>query len=382
MKYDDTICCCALNRIFGFKPMIALALIEELGSPSAIFELEKKELDRILGPFIPQKELISDRMYDIAADEIYNFKNNTSFIPWCSPVYPKLLKECQDAPLGLYIKSTSPADSVFTNRQFISIVGTRDISEYGKEWCSKTVDAISRTGNTPTIVSGLALGTDITAHKKALEQGLPTIAVMATGIDSVYPHRHIGTAEEIVQTPGSALITDYPPGTAPLQINFLRRNRIIAGLSGTTILIESKSKGGGMLTARLAFSYSRDVYALPGRADDIRSAGCNILLREKTAEPLISEENLISSLGMKYIPGQSAPDSEQIINSIYSGKSDRIENLTKLLRSVRRHRGIDIEELAEENGLEYKEALENISILEADGFINRDLMQRCYIRRK
>ena len=382
MKYDDTICCCALNRIFGFKPMIALALIEELGSPSAIFELKKKELDRILGPFIPQKELISDRMYDIAADEIYNFKNNTSFIPWCSPVYPKLLKECQDAPLGLYIKSTSPADGVFTDRQFISIVGTRDISEYGKEWCSKTVDAISRTGNTPTIVSGLALGTDITAHKKALEQGLPTIAVMATGIDSVYPHRHIETAEEIVQTPGSALITDYPPGTAPLQINFLRRNRIIAGLSGTTILIESKSKGGGMLTARLAFSYSRDVYALPGRADDIRSAGCNILLREKTAEPLISEENLISSLGMKYIPGQSASDSEQIINSIYSGKSDRIENLTKLLRSVRRHRGIDIEELAEENGLEYKEALENISILEADGFINIDLMQRCFIRRK
>ena len=382
MEYDDTISCCALNKIFGFKPMIALAMIEELGSPSAVFSLEKKELDRILGPFIPQKELINDKTYCLAAEELGNFKNGTYFIPWSSPVYPELLKECQDAPLGLYVRSNCPPETIFTGRQFISIVGTRDISDYGKEWCSKTVCALARTGCNPTIVSGLAIGTDITAHREAMERGLPTIAVMATGIDAVYPHRHTGDTEKIISTPGSALITDYPPGTAPLRVNFLRRNRIIAGISESTIIIESKSKGGGMLTARLAFSYSRDVYALPGRAGDIRSAGCSILLREKTAEPLISEENLIRSLGMKYIAEDHTADSEQIIYSRYKGKTDRIEILTKILRSVRRHKGIDIEELAEEHGLAYKEALENIAMLEADGFIKTDLMQRCYIRTK
>lgn len=383
MKYDDTISCCALNRIFGFKPMIALAMIEELGSPSAVFELSRQELDNLLGPFSPQKELINDRAYYLAAEEIENFKGkNTYFVPWCSPYYPDLLKECRDAPIGLYVKSISSPETLFNNKNHIAVVGTRDVSEYGKEWSRKIIECLSRTGLEPAIVSGLAIGTDIVAHTKALDSGLPTIAVMATGIDSVYPYRHTAIAERIAMTPRCALITDYPPGTAPLRINFLRRNRIIAGMSKSTILIESKTKGGGMLTARLAFSYSRDVYALPGRADDIRSAGCNILLREQVAEPVISEENLIKSLGMKYIAKSEKEDPEKHVALKFRSDSRKTEILTTILRTVRSHRGIDIGELAEKTGFQYKDVLENTALLEADGFIITDLMQRCFIRTK
>ena len=124
------------------------------------------------------------------------------------------------------------------------------------------------------IVSGLALGVDITAHAAALEGGLPTVGVSPVGIDDVYPRRHVPFVERMCATPGCALVTDYPPGTFPAAFSFIRRNRIIAGLAGSTVLIESRIKGGGMITARLAAGYGRDVFAVPGRIDDIRSQGC------------------------------------------------------------------------------------------------------------
>ena len=226
-------------------------------------------------------------------------KIGISFSAWNSASYPPLLKECADAPVGLYIRSVTPARELWNPSGNIAVVGTRDLSPYGKEWCEKAVTAIASGNEKPSIISGLALGTDICAHRTALDNGLPTIGVMATGPETVYPYRHKEFAERLWQTPGCALVTDYPPGTAPLAIHFLRRNRIIAGLADATILIESKSRGGGMTTSRLAFSYSRDVYALPGRADDVRSQGCNRLIREKIAEPLISIEDLIGSLGLE-----------------------------------------------------------------------------------
>ena len=234
------------------------------------------------------------------------------------------------------------------------------------------------------IVSGLALGTDICAHKAAVEAGLPTIAVMATGPENVYPYRHRGFAEELYQIPGCALITDYPPGTAPLAIHFLRRNRIIAGLSDATVLIESKIKGGGMTTARLAFSYDRDVFALPGRVDDVRSQGCNTLIRSKIAEPLTSIQDFLNSLGMEgTAPGSPTSDMD-ILTSTYrlSSSADRINQMADLLKIIRQRRGISIEELADYSGLGYARTVELTSILETDGFISTDLLQRCSISMK
>ena len=274
---EEKSCLCALNRIFGFKPKIGLALISHLGNASEAFKLGQDDLDRLLGPYSQYSRQISRQAVEEAAEELTKMEEaGIGFVGWTEDEYPGLLHECEDAPIGLYVRSATPMTDLWKPRKRIAVVGTRNLTPYGKEWCGTIVAGMASTKERPVIVSGLALGTDICAHKAAIENGLPTIAVMATGPESVYPYRHKEFAERIAGTPGCALITDYPPGTAPLAIHFLRRNRIIAGLSDALILVESKIKGGGMMTSRLAFSYNREVYALPGRVDDICKK-CNYL---------------------------------------------------------------------------------------------------------
>ena len=379
-NFEEKACLCALSKIFGFKPKIALALIEHLGGAREVFKTGRQELEMLLGPHSQYTDIIRKSAVYEAADELERYeKLDISFIGWTEEHYPSLLKECPDAPVGLYIRSRTHPSQLWPERK-IAIVGTRDVSPYGKEWCSKCVYALASSEEKPLIISGLALGVDICAHKTAVEAGLPTIAVMATGPESIYPYRHRGFAEELCQMPGCALVTDYPPGTAPLAVHFLRRNRIIAGLSDTTVLIESKIKGGGMMTARLAFSYDRDVYALPGRVDDIRSQGCNMLIRSKIAEPLTSIPEFMDNIGMKGGQEGSVSDLERLCTTYEkTAQADRIDQMARLLKTIRHRRGITIEELAEICSLGYSRTVELISRLETDGFITTDLLQRCSI---
>jgi DNA processing protein len=204
---------------------------------------------------------------------------------------------------------------------------------------------------------------------------------MATGPDEVYPGRHRNFAEELCRTEGSALITDYPPGTAPLAIHFLRRNRIIAGLSEATVLIESKIKGGGMMTARLADSYNRNVFALPGRVDDTRSQGCNHLIRSRIAIPITSVDDFLKELGVKRNRSSSSPDDIPDLESFYKGSlpEDRISQMGRILLSIRKERGITVEEIADRTGLDYHLIVQLVGMLETDAVISRDLLQRCFI---
>lgn len=384
-NFEEKACLCALGKIFGFKPKIALALIGHLGNAREVFNISKKDLELLLGPHSQYTDIIRKAAVYEAADELERYeKLDISFIGWTEEHYPALLKECPDAPVGLYVRSRTHVSKLWTPKKSIAVVGTRDISPYGKEWCAKTVFGLASSSERPAIVSGLALGTDICAHKAALEAGLPTIAVMATGPEDIYPYRHRNFAEDMYKVPGCALITDYPPGTAPLAIHFLRRNRIIAGLSDATVLVESKIKGGGMMTARLAFSYDRDVFALPGRVDDIRSQGCNMLIRSKIAEPLTSIPEFLDSLGMKGEKTAEAVSDMEALTARYNSKisNERLSQMAKLLNFIRRQRGITVEELSQSSGLEYAKTVELTSILELDGFINMDLMQRCCINPK
>lgn len=381
-NFEEKACLCALGKIFGFKPRIALAMIEHLGSAREVFKLGRDSLELLLGPHSQYTDVIRKSVvYEACKElEIYE-KQHIDFVGWTDDFYPALLKECPDAPVGLYVKSKTHVSQLWTPSKSIAIVGTRDVSTYGKEWCTKAVQALAATGEKPLIVSGLALGTDICAHKAAVEYGLPTIAVMATGPESVYPYRHKEFADILYQTPGCALVTDYPPGTAPLAIHFLRRNRIIAGMSEATVLIESKIKGGGMMTARLAFSYSRDVFALPGRVDDIRSQGCNSLIRSKIAEPLTSIPEFLESLNMSTATSQAKISDIDRLSATYTRRipEDKITLMSRLLLTIRQNRGLTIEEIAQLNGLSYPQAAELTSILETDGFIKTDLLQRCCI---
>lgn len=203
--------------------------------------------------------------------------------------YPKALEELPDAPVMLFVRSETDPEELFNSRhicKYKAVVGTRDMSPYGKAATEKIVSEYRRTSPSTVFVSGLAIGIDTTAHKSALAEGFRTIAVLPTGLDTVYPNCNRKLAETIAGTPGCALVSPFAPGTAPEPVNFLLRNRVIAGLCLTTIVVESKAKGGALVTARAAFSYGRKVYAVPGRIEDYRSEGCNALIQEGTAELL------------------------------------------------------------------------------------------------
>ena len=382
-SFEEKACLCALSRIFGFEPKTGLALIERMGCASAVFALDKDGLEELLGPYCRQRFQIRQAAVFEAAGELEALaKTGVEFVGWGQEGYPLLLTECPDPPIGLYIKSVTRPQDLWTRPKNIAVVGTRDISPYGKEWCAKVVGGLAETQQKPLIVSGLALGTDICAHRTAIEQGLPTIAVMPTGADAVYPHRHLAFADQLCHTPGCALITDYPPGTSPLPVNFLRRNRIIAGLSHATVLIESKIQGGGMMTARLAFSYDRDVFALPGRVDDLRSQGCNKMIAEKVAEPLVCVESFIRSIGLdRASASANRADLPSMLASFYRGSvgEDTVREMAALLECIRKNRGSTVEELGVMTGIEYGKTSSLTAMLELDGFISIDLLQRCCI---
>ena len=383
-NFEEKACLCALNRIFGFEPKIGLALISHLGSASEVFSLNGDELTSLLGPHSKHKDRICRRAVDEAAEELTLLSG--SGVRFCGITgrhYPRLLKECEDPPIGLYIKSNTPLSELWQEDR-IAVVGTRDMSSYGREWCARIVSSLASAQAKPAIVSGLALGVDIEAHRTALESGLPTIAVLPTGPDAIYPYRHRAQADRIASSPGSALVTDYPPGTAPLAVHFLRRNRIIAGLSKAVILIESKIKGGGMMTCRLAFSYNRDVYALPGRIDDIRSQGCNELIRQKLAEPIVSTSALAENLGLSFRQKSGQTDCSVLLDRQYAGRmsSEDLAMIKAMVSLVRKNRGITLEEISAAIGCGYSRTAELAGLLEIDDIIITDLLQRCSINPK
>lgn len=377
---------CTLNRIFGYEPVIAHRLIEGLGSAAALFGLDHRSKTDLLGPFSKHLHEITEEALERSSGELTELeRRRCRFLCMTEDGYPQLLKECEDAPVGLYIRADSPDEKIFfQGRPSIAVVGTRDLSMNGRDWCRKIVEAMSRSRNKPAVVSGFALGTDIVAHSTALACGLPTIAVLPTGITSVYPRRHWKWAEQLAATEGCALVTDYPPGTEAIAINFLRRNRIIAGLCSATVLIESKQKGGGLITADFAFNYDRDVFALPGRPDDVRSQGCNMLIKRRVAEAILDPDTLMEELGLGMPSRRSTERLKDEIRSLYEGSMspDEIDFLIAVAGCVKRQRGITQEEIAALMHCPQARVASATGLLEADGILEADLMRGFGIRTK
>lgn len=375
----------ALNSIFGYEPRFSHRIIDALGSAEAVFSLPQEEKRRVFGPYSKYLPLINDTSLEKAETEYRRLcDDGVQVISVFDSAYPALLHECDDAPVALYVRSATDASELFNRAPAISVVGTRDISLYGREWCRRIVRALADSGSRPSVVSGLAIGVDINAHLMALDCGIPTVAVLPVGIDDVYPQRHRDVARRIAAAPGCALVTDYPPGTSAVAFNFLRRNRIIAGLGQATILVESKLKGGGMMTARLASGYGRDVLALPGRMDDLRSQGCNLLIQEKVAEPVPSLEMLAYVLGIGKRCTRRAASLEKALRARYSSSCEEAspEELVATALAVRKYRGISLDELCTALAMDYAKVSALTGILENDGFISIDLLQRCTINSK
>ena len=281
----------ALTFIKKIGPVLAKSMLREFGDAEQIFRLSKSALSKARG--IGEKRLnLAD--FDEAlrrAETELNFieKNRIEVLFHTDPRFPKRLKNCNDSPLLLYYKGNANLNM----QRVISIVGTRNATDYGKQLCKQLVDELQEYNI--LIVSGLALGIDVAAHKECIRAGVPTAGVLGHGHDRLYPSQNRGTAEKMLEN--GALLTEYPSGTNPDRENFPQRNRIVAGMADATVVVEAGLKGGALITAEIANSYNRDVFAFPGRLGDEYSEGCNFLIRNNKAALLTCVADLAYSLG-------------------------------------------------------------------------------------
>lgn len=368
MEWKETAAVFALSNIYSLEPRFPKAIVENLGNARAVFEMDRDSLDSVLGPFNRHSDAIRSKTLEQWADELEkSMPVGWIYITYHDDAFPENLQACEDSPLGFYFSGRSSPGEVFS-RQCISIVGTRDMSSYGSLWCRKLTAALAETEQRPTIVSGLAFGVDITAQISAMENGLPTIAVMATGAGTVYPRQHEFYAAKIAESPFCALLTEYPPGNRVCAMNFLSRNRIIAGLSSATVLVESRLKGGGITTAKIAASYSRDVFAVPGRCDDLRSQGCNMLIHRHVAESVIDCDSFVRDLNFKK-------------SGVMRRGGKLTDRMAELVLAIRKNRDIGAPELAALTGRPLGDILSETVILENDGIIQCDILGRYSIKK-
>lgn len=284
----------ALTRVRGLSQPMALTLYKELGSAKAVFDLlHSKEP---LPPFVSPK-LISilragatDALQRAREEVEFCTKGKIRILALNDDDYPARLKEIPDPPLVLFFLGNANLNAP----RIISIVGTRRISEYGKSICHNFLPDLKRTNPDTLVVSGLAYGVDIHAHRASLESNLPTVGILAHGLDMIYPSLHRQTAQQMLEQGG--LLTEYFSKTVPDKGNFVRRNRIVAGIAEATVVVESADRGGALITANLARDYDRDVFAFPGRLNDQYSAGCNKLIAQQKAALITCAKDMTTAL--------------------------------------------------------------------------------------
>ncbi len=312
----------ALGMIKGVGPRHAGQLICEYPDAEEIFKEKPAFLARIPYVGAALSEGVSSGKPLIRAEKEIEFclRNNITVIGRGDSRYPAAVSECPDAPLALFVKG----GFCLGEEKMISVVGTRHSTTYGAEVTREIIKGLSLSFPGLVVVSGLAYGIDICAHKSALDNGLKTIAVLAHGLDRVYPSDHTREAVKIINN--GALVTEYPSGTGPEKGNFLARNRIIAALSAGTIVVESDRKGGAMATARIAASYNREVMAVPGRVFDKYSRGCNHMIHSNVAVMVTSADEVAEVMGWS----SAKKDIQQTIDF---GLSPEEKKITALLDS-------------------------------------------------
>lgn len=294
-----------LSRQPGLTQAQALSLLRYYGTAEAAFA----DTSPASALWARVKTVSSAAVLDRVQAEIdFCRTHGVRIIPFSSDEYPRLLKgeEVTDAPLNLFYRGSGPLD----RRHILSIVGTRHITEYGKDFIESFIAELARLVPDVLIVSGLAYGVDIHAHRAALAGSLDTVAVLAHGHDRIYPGMHRRTAEEMTRHGG--LLTEYFSGTVPDKGNFVRRNRIVAGVAQATLVVESAEKGGALITANLAAGYGREVMALPGRVGDLYSVGCNRLIRDNKAVLVTSAADVVSALHWQSAPVAAQPRQLQL----------------------------------------------------------------------
>lgn len=321
----------AISLIPNIGDMRAKRLISYCGSAEAVFSEKKTALEKIPGiGEANAKAVLTQKVFERVDQEIkFIEKNKITPLFYLDKEYPKRLTHCEDSPVLLYFKGKANLNS----EKIISIIGTREATDYGKQMCEKLIADLAPYN--PIIVSGLAYGIDICAHKAAMDNNLSTVCGLGHGLDKIYPAVHRTYAEKMLENGG--WLSDFTSGTTPDRENFPRRNRIVAGMSDATIVVESKIGGGSLITADIANSYNRDVFAFPGRVNDECSVGCNNLIKQNKAALIQSAADIIYIMGweqkMKNAPIQKQlfvelkPEEEILVNLLKEKESVNVDDI-------------------------------------------------------
>jgi DNA processing protein len=281
----------ALTLVPGVGSVLGKILVSYCGSPEAVFREKKSRLEKIPGiGTLAAESVVKSNVFERAEEEIAfikKYKINAYF--FTDEAYPHRLKHCDDSPLLLYYKGTGNLN----HERVLSIVGTRKATDYGIKICDDIVRNLSALE--VCIISGLAYGIDTCAHKSAVKNNIPTVGVLAHGLDMLYPSENTGLVKKMLANGG--VLTEFMSKTKLDPAYFPKRNRIVAGMSDAVIVIESKKDGGGLITAEIANSYNRDVFAVPGRSGDKFSEGCNFLIKSNKAALVESADDIAFQLG-------------------------------------------------------------------------------------
>lgn len=376
MTDQETLYMMALTQVPSLSLTNLHLLIDELGSASAIYE-NRKDLKQVLPSASPK---FLDGMGDFCnylkrAEEELEFcrKGKIRCLGLNDEDYPQRLKDCNDAPVLLYYRGSANLNS----QHIVSMVGTRQITNYGKDLCRSFVRDLKQVCPDALVVSGLAYGVDVNCHRAALEQGLETVGVLAHGLDQIYPRHHRETAKQMVDQGG--LLTEYMSNTIIDKRNFVQRNRIVAGVSDAVIVVESATKGGSLITAEIAQSYNRQVWAFPGRVFDTYSSGCNMLIFKNKASLLTNAEDFCLEMGWTDDVQHQKQLSEGIQQELFADDYSAEEQV--VLQALARDDSKQINVLAVETNIAIGELSSLLFSLEMKGAVQSLVGGRYKLRR-
>ena len=345
-----------LLKLKGVGSASVIKLIQKFGSAETVFEkipAEKPETLQGISKNVVNAICSGPNWVEVEKELAFIEKNEIKCLAYTDENYPRRLKFCADAPALLYYQGKVD----FNHSKILAVVGTRRATPQGKKVTEQIIaDLVSQD---VLIISGLAFGIDIVAHNSAIKNHLPTIAVLAHGLDRLYPPEHKSYAREIELN--GALLSEFTSGTKPDRENFPKRNRIVAGMADAILVVESQRTGGSMITADLGFGYGRDVFAIPGRPGDKQSEGCNFLIRQNKAS-LVE-----SAIDIKYLMNwQDSPKPQQIQKQMFVQLSTDEELLIKILSEKRK---LPIDQLCLTAGITISQASVPILTLELNGMI-------------
>ncbi len=331
MTAQETLYLMALTRVPHLNLPNLHLLFRQMGSATAIFEHRRDLRDILPSARTVTLNALADMESQLPrAEEEWNFvqAGGIRCLGLNDEDYPARLCDCPDAPILLYYKGDAPLNA----RRTLSIVGTRRITDYGKVLCRRFVEELRALCPDVLIVSGLAYGVDIQAHRAALQEGMQTVGVLAHGLDQIYPRMHRDTAVQMVHQGG--LLTEFMSHSNADKRNFVQRNRIVAGISDATLVVESAGKGGALITAEIAQSYSRDVFAFPGRIGDPYSEGCNQLIHSCRAGLITCAEDLANAMGWESEPQRKKSLSDGIQQELFPTLSEEEQRIVHALQHV------------------------------------------------